>query len=372
VKIAVNARLLASPNLRGWNRYTINLLAELAALGHELVLCTDQPVHATHLARLPAGSFVVREHAANLLLWENAWLPRQCARDGARVLHAPASSGLPWRSPVARVLTLHDAIDATHGRGVRSWGDAKAQFLLRIARTRAERVIAPSEHARAEIARTLGVPEGRIDVVAEAADPSFTRALEPSDLARARAAHGLARPYVLYVGGWEQRKNVPFLVRAFAAAALDGVDLVLGGGRPEEVTSMRELARGMGVEARVKLCGWIDERDLAALFAPALAFVLPSEAEGFGLQLVEAMAAGCPVLAARATSLPEVLGPGGETFALSSEGELAALLGRVARDAAFRADLARRAKERGASFSWRRSAERTIEVYERAIRERRP
>jgi glycosyltransferase involved in cell wall biosynthesis len=118
-----------------------------------------------------------------------------------------------------------------------------------------------------------------------------------------------------------------------------------------------------GIGNRLHLLEWVDDEDLPALYAGALCFAYPSMYEGFGLQLCEAMAVGCPTLAARATCLPEVLGNGGETFALDDPGELATLLRRVAEDPAFRADLSSRARARSADFSWRQAAEQTAAVY---------
>jgi glycosyltransferase involved in cell wall biosynthesis len=118
----------------------------------------------------------------------------------------------------------------------------------------------------------------------------------------------------------------------------------------------------------VKLLGFVPEEELTALYAGALAFVYPSEYEGFGLQLVEAMAVGCPILAARATSLPEVLGTGGETFTLHEPGELASLLQRVATNERFRRELVASAKARSADFSWDRTAAETAAVYRTLVR----
>jgi glycosyltransferase involved in cell wall biosynthesis len=117
----------------------------------------------------------------------------------------------------------------------------------------------------------------------------------------------------------------------------------------------------------VRFLGFVPDDDLPALYAAALAFVYPSEYEGFGLQLVEAMALGCPVLASRATSLPEILGKGGETFTLESTDELAGLMRRVTSDPAFRDDLVLRSRLRSSAFSWQRAAKETAEVYRKVL-----
>ena len=171
-----------------------------------------------------------------------------------------------------------------------------------------------SDHHRS--AHTLGVSSStglacrrrRITVIPLAADPRFHRPVAPGDRVRARRRHGLDGPYVFYVGGWEERKNVPLLVRGFAAAGPGGRDTGPRRGTRAEQAAMAALVRSCGVAERVRLLGWVEDEDLPALYAEALGFVYPSRHEGFGLQACEAMAVGCPTLAARATALPEVLG----------------------------------------------------------------
>ncbi len=170
------------------------------------------------------------------------------------------------------------------------------------------------------------------------------------------------------MGGWERRKNVPFLVRAFAAAKLADVELVLAGGKEGEREELQKLAAELGIADRLRLLGWIEEADLPALYAEALAFVYPSEYEGFGLQLCEAMAAGCPVLASDRTCLPEILGPGGAIFSLDRPAELADWLRRVAGEPAVRAELTARGQARGAAFRWGKTAQATVRIYEALAR----
>ncbi len=370
LRVGFNARLLFDPAIRGWNRYTINLLAELPPLGVELFLYSDRPVHPVYLDRLPAGSFTARvRERLRLPVWEHRWLPRQCGADAVDLLHSPFNYGLPWSSPCPRVLTLHDAIDFLYYRRRAPLRERYSRVGLRfaldhaIARSRAHRIITVSEHARGDIAGSLKVPAGKLSVTYEAADPNFHAPVSAEARARARSLHDLPARYVFYVGGWEGRKNVPFLVRGFAAAGLEDVSLVLAGGRREQRATLMGLAGGLGIGDRLRLLGWVEEDDLPALYAEALAFAYPSEYEGFGLQLCESMAVGCPTLAARATCLPEILGDGGATFALDDTAELTSLLRRVATDDAFRSDLSARALARSSAFSWRRTAEGTVNVY---------
>lgn len=374
LRVGFNARLLHAPDLRGWNRYTVNLLAELPAAGVEPILYSDRAPHPGHLERLPAGSYSVRVGRVRpYAVWEQGWLSHACRRDRVDLLHAPANFGLPWSSHCPRLLTLHDAIDQAYyapRSGLRTrWrpGAVRARLAHWLARTRAHRIITVSDHARGDIVCRLGVAAGRVSVIPEAADPLMHRPVGESDRARARVRYGLGRPYVFYVGGWEGRKNLPFLVRAFAGAGLAGAELVLAGGRDEQRSGLSALAGSLGIGDRLRLLGWVADEDLSALYAGALCLAYPSEYEGFGLQLCEAMAAGCPVLAARATCLPEVLGSGGETFRLDDPAELTSLLRRVATEPGFRADLTRRARIRSADFSWRRTAEATAAVYRELV-----
>ena len=370
MRIGINARLLRDPTMRGWNRYTVNLLAELSRGGIELILYADQPLHAAHLARFEPDSFrVVQAAPMRYALWEQIWLPRQCARDRIDVLHSPYNYSLPWSSSCPRVLTLHDAIEPVYARPPTSWTDNLSPRSLKwrlhswAATVRANRIITVSNHAKRDLVEVLGIPAAKIALIYEAAEPRFSQPVSDDALDRVRRKYELPARYVFYVGGWERRKNIPFLMREFAAANLDGVNLVLGGGTEPQRAELTQLALELHIGDRITILGWIDDEDLPAFYCGALCFGYPSEYEGFGLQLCEAMATGCPTFASRATSLPEVLGDGGETFALES-GALADLLRRVSTDAVFRNDLANRARARSLEFSWAETARQTISVYE--------
>lgn len=348
----------------------MNLLSELSKIGVQMVLYSDSALHVDHVDRLERDSYrVVVAPPMRYIAWEQHWLPRQCAIDRVNLLHSPFNFGLPCFSSCPRVLTLHDAIDYNYNlirlSALKRYrlSNLKSRAHLWIARTRADSIITVSEHAKKDLIDLLGIPEKKITVVFEAADPRFHVSVEDSDRERVRYKFELPRFFVLYVGGWEDRKNVSLLLRAFAAAAIDNMSLVMAGGRTEQITEFSRLAEDLNVVQKVRFLGFVDDVDLPALYSSAFCFVYPSQYEGFGLQLCEAMAVGCPVLAARATSLTEVLGGGGEHFDPFDPTELAILLRRVVCEATFRDDLVLRARTRSLAFSWKRAAEQTLSVY---------
>src|SRR5258708_23799674 len=176
MRIGINARLLRDPTMRGWNRYTVNLLTELSRGGIELLLYTDRPLHPAHLARFEPGSYkVVQAAPMRYAFWEQIWLPRQCSRDLIDVLHSPYNYSLPWSSSCPRVLTLHDAIEKTYARASTSWTDNLSPAGLKwrlhnwAATTRANRIITVSDHSKRDLVEVLGIPATKIAVIYEAA-----------------------------------------------------------------------------------------------------------------------------------------------------------------------------------------------------------
>jgi glycosyltransferase involved in cell wall biosynthesis len=370
LRVGYNARQLTEPAMRGWNRYAINLIESLARLDVHPVLYAHGAVHPMFLERLPEGGYsVVVSPPMNYARWLARWVPNRMRADRLDLFHTTFNFGLPPWGPCPRVLTLHDAVgQAAVGvpiPGVGPWapGAAKSTLDHIVARASADAILTVSDSARRELVEVLRLPASKVTAIHEAADPLFSRPVTADDLSRMRSRHDLPDRYAFYIGGWDERKNLPFLLRAFALADAPGLHLVLAGGKGEEWAALEALARELNISERLHLLGWIEEEDLPALYASARAFAYPSRHEGFGLQLCEAMAVGCPCLAADATSLPEVLGDGGATFPLDDPATLAGLLRRVATDDAYHAELADRARRRGAAFSWEATAEATLRVY---------
>jgi glycosyltransferase involved in cell wall biosynthesis len=308
-------------------------------------------------------------------IWENVWLPQQLRKDDVNLLHVPMNYGVPVWSPCPIVLTLHDAIDPIYyGRKTPlktrlRYGPLRSQWMHYWARTRADHIITVSHHAAYDLHRYLRIAPKNITVIYEAADPEFHQPYDPIADSQTLSRYDLTRDYFFYVGGWEARKNIPFLLRAFAAADLKQVDLVLAGGRPTERAALEQLAQALGISQRVRCCGFVPDADLPAFYRGAKALIYPSEYEGFGLQVCEAMACSCPVVVANRTSLPEIAGDAGLRFELEPNSELPQILSRLIHEPSWQQSCSLAAKQRSLAFSWDQCAEATLATYNNILKQ---
>lgn len=299
-------------------------------------------------------------------LWEQLYLPRWASRHDIDVLHVPAGA-----APIARdrpcVLTLHDLGHDRSGGSSSSLGPRLyfAHVVPWSARF-ASALMTDSASTKWDAVARLGIPAERITVAPLAPGPAF-RKLSPAVVAAARRKYGLADRYFLQVGALIPRKNVRGALRAFARVAGrgGGADLQLvfaGRGAP----SVRAEAKELAAQGHVRFLGHVPEEDLVALYNGALAVVLPSFYEGFGLPLVEGFACGTPAIASRVASIPEVAGDAALYVDPHDVETITEAMERCATEPELRAEMAERALERSGQFSWRRTAEVTMAAYESA------
>jgi len=281
------------------------------------------------------------------------------------VIHHPCFVLKPQRWG-ARVVTFYDMMPLTHPDQYPAKDVEEFWSLVPRAARDADAIIAISQHTKTEIISLLAVPPERVTVVHLGVDPIF-RPRTPEEVAAVRRRLGLTRPYLLFVGTAEPRKNLPRLVEAMArcrAAGLKGVDLVLAGKSAWGSDALRACVDRRGMAEVVRFPGYVAAEDLPALYSGAEALALPSLAEGFGMPLLEAMACGTPVVASRTTSIPEVAGDAGVLFDPEDVEDIVGALIRVVTDSELRATLVARGLARAAQFTWERTAKETLAVYE--------
>jgi glycosyltransferase involved in cell wall biosynthesis len=236
---------------------------------------------------------------------------------------------------------------------------------MRRAVAAATRVICVSATTAADLADRLDVPPDRVDVTPLGTD---LRPAAAEQVAGLRGRLGLDGPYLLGLGTVEPRKDLPTLVRAFAALAADLPHrLVLAGLAGWGAGELEAAVAASGVADRIVVPGYVPEADKAALFTGADVFAYPSRYEGFGLPVLEAMACGTPVVTTTGGSLPEIAGDAATLIDPGDDTALAAAVAKLATDPAARAAQRTRGLAQAAAFTWDRCAERTAASYSRAL-----
>jgi alpha-1,3-rhamnosyl/mannosyltransferase len=228
---------------------------------------------------------------------------------------------------------------------------------------RARQVLCTSACTRAQLLGDVGVPPERITVAPLAADPLFTTA--PASPGDDRARPLADRAYVLHVGGLQPMKNLPRLAAAMTRLWSEGravAALVCVTPAPIDPGALVPPAH----RDRVVVLADVQAPFLRWLYQRARVLAIPSLAEGFGLPVLEAMASGCPVVAGRAWSLPEVGGEAALYVEPTDVGDVAAALSAVLGDPALADTLRARGLARAAAFGYDRTARATLEVYARA------
>jgi glycosyltransferase involved in cell wall biosynthesis len=234
---------------------------------------------------------------------------------------------------------------------------------------RARKVLTISEYSKRQLIEWYRLPEDKVEVVSCGVDTALYRPIPREDAwARLRVRYaGIGERFILYVGSLQPRKNVPRLLEAYARlVAEEGIEhqLLLVGKHKWLTAEVAEaLERLKLTDKRVRFTGHVPDEDLPFLFNAADLMVFPSLFEGFGLPCVEAMACGTPVVCARATSLPEVVGDAAILVDPLDVGDIARGMLEVLSDEACRLALRARGLVRAQAFSWDETARRALRVF---------
>jgi alpha-1,3-rhamnosyl/mannosyltransferase len=309
----------------------------------------------------------------NELLIKQFWFPLSLPRLHLDGMHYP-SFPPPLVSPFGprTIMTFHDAGPWRYASALTWHGRVYFRILLTHGVRRCTRIITVSKHAKSEIAHFLGESLlAKIAVIPEAARPEFALPCTPEQREQVRQSYQLPDSYLLAVATVEPRKNLVTLLDAYKRLkdTMKGQDcppLVIVGRKGWNCDDI--LGYMAELEQSVIFPGHVSDEDLIALYQMATGLVFPSLYEGFGLPVLEAMMAGCPVITSNTSSLPEVAGSAALLVDPLNAGEIADTMRIVLQDEARRQRMSSEGREWASTFSWQETARKTREVYLSALR----
>jgi len=361
-RVGLDVRMLQNS---GIGTYLRGLLSGFRALGLDKDLALfGLPERASALFIAPIYSIQEQfQYPARL---------KQC-----RLWHAPHYNVPLWKGKTKLVVTIHDIIHWIFRKQFLSpLQTVYAGFMLNQAITLSDQIIAVSHHTKKDLIDHFRAPEQKITVIHEGVDETY-RELLPGELQPAfekvRAKYKIPHDFFLYVGLIKPHKNVLMLMCLFRKLKEQGKvrsSLVLIGRKDKTYPSGYEELASLSSTKDIFYLPVIDPHELKVFYNQALALVHPSLYEGFGLTLLEAMCVGTPVLTTNSSSIPEVVGDAALRVDASDEAAMKDALIRLDQDTPLRESLRLKGFERVKIFSWKETARKTAEVYEKALAEK--
>jgi len=366
MRVAFDARTILDQPRRGIGKTLLTLYRHMARLKPDWRFFAfhrshDAPVRLLHEPNIEP--IRIEMPGDRVDAWQRWRLPIAAWRHGADVLHCPANTSPGW-CPIPLVVTIHDLIPLLSPETVNPVETLRFEQGVRSAARRAARVICPSRYTASVLRKRLAVPHEQIEVVPWAVDDELDE-IDVAAVDHLMARYDLDGPFVLHFGASDPRKNTQRVLEAWALIEpyiRRRVRLMVVGLTRDAVDRFGVVAQRLGVGDEIRCAHFLPDADVNLLLAASTCLVYPSLAEGFGMPLLEAFAAGTPALASDRTSLPEVAGDACCMVDPEDVVGISRALRNILRDGEYRATLQQRGKARLAEYSWERSAEATANV----------
>jgi glycosyltransferase involved in cell wall biosynthesis len=347
--------------------YTHRVLSALLELrsGHEFVFLYRSPALVGTYAAHPEVQETALP-ARTSLGWDQVAVPRAVRRHRIEVLYNPKYS-IPLRAPCPSAWVCHGLDWYVMPWASRFVDRLSHRFLVPRYAARAGAIIAVSEVTRRHVLQYLPASPDRVPVVYSGVDDVFRRPIDPERRQAIRAKYSLPERFLLYAGAIYPPKNYTRLIRAYAQVGPErGIPLVIAGGENRFLSEaeIRE-PEALGIGEWVRRPGWVEQDELAAFYALADALLLPSLFESCGLPVLEAMAAGCPVVTADRYGTKELAEGAAVLVDPESVDAIAAGVRRILDDSALREEMIAAGRARSRTFTWERCARNTLAVLER-------
>jgi len=369
--IGIDASRANKPKKTGVEWYAFQLIQELKKAtvgdGNQWCLYSREPLKGG-LEKLPENWFEVRAGWAPKYLWTQIRMSWELWRRPCDVFFSPAHV-LPLMRPDKSVVTIHDVGFHRMPHLYKSHTKWYHEMTTKEMIASGSRILTVSEFCGKELVNLYGADPSRIAITHLGIDHDRYRPIDDQSLIeQTLGKYRIPRPYFFFIGRLEEKKNIVNLIKAFNAfknqrGTGDPTMLVLAGPHGYGFDAIKKEMAASPYRAQIMDIGYLPEADVPIVTAGALGYVHLAWYEGFGIPPVQAMACGCPVIAANNSSLPEVLGQGNALFVRPDDVSAAAqAMTRLAGDEALRADLRARGIEWVKRYTWAETAKQTLPV----------
>jgi glycosyltransferase involved in cell wall biosynthesis len=344
-----------------YTRSILPRLLSLPSLHHFVLIYQDPKLLGTYPRTANCEEIAVP--IAGTAVWDQVAVPWIVRKKHLDLVFNPKIT-IPFLTNAKKVYVVHGAEKFAIPEHFQAFDRWYFERLMPLYSRHADAIIAVTGHVKNEVVKHLHVDPKKVCVIYNGFDSKlFHRDHDRAHLHDVAERYHLPERFILWAGQIESRKNVPRLLQAFAEVRREiPHTLVLAGAQRknynEEVRAIGEL----GLTDRIAMPGWIPHEDLPAVYSLAELFVFPSLHEGFGIPLIEAMACGCPIVAANTGSVPEVVDQATYLVDPMSPQHIAAGIRRVLGDGTLRADLSAKGLERAQVFSWDKTARQVLGV----------
>jgi glycosyltransferase involved in cell wall biosynthesis len=380
MRIGIDARFFGGEQSKGLGRYTQKLVEHLLTIDkkNQYVIFLQETEYASWKLKLPNVEIVQAPYRWYTLA-EQILMPVKIKQYNVDFMHFPHFNvPLLYRGPF--VVTIHDLIIS---RFPTERATTLGPFKYRIkqmaynrvithAARHAKKIITVSEYSKKDIMDFFKLPEDRIAVTYEAVDAFTEMSTEANDVSEVETArilkqYAITHPYVLYIGNAYPHKNLETVLQVVSTLKKQGklfFKLVLVGREDYFYLRLQQKAWALDIENEVVFPGFVPDTHLPVLYKNALTYVFPSKYEGFGLPPLEAMAYGTPVLAARASCLPEILGKAALYFDIQDVSGIIKQIFSVQQNQELRRQLVYNGYEQLKKYHWKILAQQTLQIYE--------
>ena len=353
----------------GTGTYTNMMVRNILSIDHsnEYVLLYDDPARLGTYRHFP-NAIEVACRAPSKLLWDQLVVPWLARRHGLDAIFNLKMT-VPLLAPCPTALVQHGADWFVMPEQYPIMDRLYFTLFARLYWWRATRIVSVSDDSKQRLARIMNASAAaKLVTIFHGVDAKFTTQPDAQSLARLRSRYSLRTPFVLYLGQIYQMKNVGGLIRAFARIKhrLPHDLVIVGKAEPRSAAELA-LIDQLGLRDRVHVIGWVPDEDVPTFFHAADVFAFPSLYEGFGIPIIEAMAAGCPVVTSLAGACPEVAGDAAILVDPRNPDAIAAGILQVLTDPELRENLRQRGSARAREFTWEKSARQTIHMLESMV-----